>query len=84
MEMSKSLDKLFDFDPKMVIKNIKPAHQRDICCSFDAQNKKYCIIPVTGDKDDACDYTLSLQFQCEPKFIEMGKGPESTKLQAFG
>jgi len=84
IEMSNSLDELFDFDPKMIVKTFKPLPQRDICTSFDAENKKYCIIPVTGSKEDACDYTLSIQFQSEQKYIEMGNGQKSKKLQAFG
>lgn len=38
---------------------------------------------MTGEKGDASDYTLTLQFQSEQKFIQVGKGQKSKKLQAF-
>ena len=46
--------------------------------SFAAESKRYCVIPVTSRKGDEGDYTLTLQFQVEEKFVKFGKKFETS------
>lgn len=62
MEMAKAVDSVNHFEPKKLVKNIKPGAIRHLSTSFQIENKKYCIIPYTSKKGDACDYTLTLSF----------------------
>ena len=60
--MAKAVDSINHFEPKKLVKNIKPGGIRHLSTSFMVENKKYCIIPYTAKKDDAFEYTMTLQF----------------------
>ena len=58
--MGKAQDKVVSFEPKRLLKIMKPQGTRIQTCSFAAETgKKYAIVPFTGQKGEEGSYTLT-------------------------
>ena len=73
IEMSKQQDTVTHFEAKRLIKLMKPAEVRHQSTFFNAPNGKFCIIPFTGTKGEACNFSLTVQFQTGEKYIKLSK-----------
>lgn len=49
--------------------------------SFEVQNKKYCVIPLTANKGDEATYSMSIQFAAEQKDIVLGKKYKADSME---
>ena len=80
IEMAKAVDSVNHFEPKKLVKNIKPGPVRQLSTSFAAENKKYCIIPYTAIKGDTNQSRLTLSFQSVEKHIKFGKAFAQSRI----
>jgi len=58
--MAKGVDTVNYYEPKTQVKYVRPQAAQFVVGSFEIQNKKYCVIPMTADKGDEASYALSI------------------------
>lgn len=78
--MSKQLDVIKHYEPQKLVRYIKPQATRHVSLSFNAELKKYAIIPVTASKGDECSYTLKLQFRSLKKHVNLDNAYKTSSI----
>lgn len=67
--MSNAQSNIVQFEPPQLIKIIKQQGSRVASTSLEIENKKYCVIPFTGQKGDVSSLYITFQFNCYEKHI---------------